>query len=91
MLATPNALQVLVDSRYAAAPRPREDKPMREILSAEQPCILCGQCLHIVTVMRDEDDGREIVARVDVPHSQENCLSFARLYSETWPNSAVSG
>ncbi len=58
---------------------------MREILSAEQPCILCGQLLEVVTVTRDDDTNEERVDRHNVPHPQEDCLSFLRLYRETWP------
>lgn len=56
---------------------------MIEILSAEQPCILCGQCLHIVTVYRE--GSREEVRREDVPHDSDACLSFLRLVHEEWP------
>lgn len=58
---------------------------MREILSAEQPCILCGQLLEIVTIDRDDDADVEHVRRERVEHSEQECLSFARLYAETWP------
>lgn len=56
---------------------------MREILSAEQPCILCGQCLQIVTVY--SEGSREEVRREDVPHDYDACLSFLRLSHEEWP------
>ena len=56
---------------------------MREILSAEQPCILCGQALLIVTVYIE--GAEEKVRREDVPHDNEACLSFLRLQNETWP------
>jgi hypothetical protein len=62
---------------------------MREILSAEQPCILCGQLLEIVTIHRDEDSNEERIERDRVPHDAVACLSFLRLYQETWPPSAV--
>lgn len=61
---------------------------MREILSAEQPCILCGQLLEIVTVHRDDDTHEERVERHPVPHNEEDCLSFLKLYKESWPVSA---
>lgn len=56
---------------------------MREILSAEQPCILCGQALLIVTVYIE--GAEEKVRREDVPHDNDACLSFLRLQNEEWP------
>lgn len=56
---------------------------MLEILSAEQPCILCGQALLIVTVY--SEGAEEKVRREDVPHDDAACLSFLRLQDETWP------
>lgn len=61
---------------------------MREILSAEQPCILCGQLLEIVTVSRDDETSEERVDRHQLPHNADDCLSFLKLYQETWPVSA---
>lgn len=61
---------------------------MREIFSAEQPCILCGQMLEIVTVSRDDDTDEERIERERVPHDGDACLSFLRLYQEIWPVSA---
>ena len=58
---------------------------MREILCAEQPCILCGQLLQIVSIHRDDDTNEEHVRRETVEHSEQDCLTFAKLYSETWP------
>lgn len=62
---------------------------MREIISAEQPCILCGQLLEIVTVMYADGDEPERIERDRVPHDNSACLSFLRLYQEIWPPSAV--
>ena len=56
---------------------------MIEILSAEQPCILCGQALLVVTVYRE--GAEEKVRREDVPHDDDACLSFLRLQNEEWP------
>lgn len=58
---------------------------MREILSTEQPCILCGMALLIVTVCRDDDTGEERTDRVDLKHDEDACRQMLRLYSETWP------
>lgn len=58
---------------------------MREILCAEQPCILCAQLLEIVTVYRDDDTDEEVIDRQRLEHSEQDCLTFARLYAETWP------
>lgn len=61
---------------------------MREIVSAEQPCILCGQLLEFTVVLRDDETGREEVRRDRQPHPTEDCLSFHKLYRETWPPSS---
>ncbi len=58
---------------------------MREILSTEQPCILCGQCLEIVTVYLGDVEGEEKTRREKVPHDDVACRSFLRLRDETWP------
>lgn len=58
---------------------------MHEILSAEQPCILCGQALLIVTVY--SEGAEEKVRREPVPHDDEACLSFLALRDEEWPAS----
>ncbi len=63
---------------------------MREILSAEQPCILCGQSLMIVTWYRDDDTGQERTERETVAHDDVACSSFARLAAEFWPIKARS-
>ena len=62
---------------------------MREILSAEQPCILCGQSLMIVTVY--SKDSEEQVRREPVPHDDEACISFLKLRDEEWPSRAILG
>lgn len=62
---------------------------MIEILSAEQPCILCGQALLIVTVYRE--GAEEKVKREDVPHDDDACLSFLRLQNEEWPSRRDGG
>lgn len=60
-----------------------------EILSAEQPCILCGQALLILTVYVDE--GEERVRREPVPHDDRACLTFLSLRNEEWPYRAERG
>lgn len=62
---------------------------MREILSAEQPCILCGQALLIVTVYGEGAEER--VRREPVPHDDVACLAFLQLRDEEWPSRAVLG
>ena len=62
---------------------------MQEILSAEQPCILCGQALLIVTVYRE--GAKEKVKREAVPHDDAACLSFLALRDEEWPTRASLG
>lgn len=56
---------------------------MIEILSAEQPCILCGQALLIVTVY--SEGAEEKVRREPVPHDDAACLAFLQLRDEEWP------
>lgn len=60
---------------------------MHEILSAEQPCILCGQALLIITVY--VEDATEHVRREPVPHDDAQCLSFLKIQDETWPVSQM--
>lgn len=62
---------------------------MREIMSAEQPCIVCGQSLDIVTLYRDDLTGEERIERERVAHDDAACLSFLRLAREYWPADAV--
>lgn len=59
-----------------------------EILSAEQPCILCGQTLLIVTVHQDPDSGEEKTERTLLEHSEAECRSMIALYPEIWPMAA---
>lgn len=59
---------------------------MREILCTEQPCILCGMALQVVTMSRDDDTGEERIERTDLPHSQSECAAMVRLYPEIWPH-----
>jgi hypothetical protein len=61
---------------------------MPEILSAEQPCILCGTLLEVVTISRDDLSGEERIDRTRVPHSEAECLRLFALYKETWPVSS---
>ncbi len=61
---------------------------MTEILSAEQPCILCGSLLEIVTLHRNDDTNEERIERVPVGHSDSECRAMVRLYREIWPTSA---
>lgn len=60
---------------------------MTEILSAEQPCILCGLALEVVTLHRDDDTGEERIDRVALPHDSAACLRMLELYKEIWPKS----
>lgn len=60
---------------------------MTEILRAEQPCILCGMALQVVTLTRDEVTGEERIDRVNLDHPMIDCLGMLKLYDETWPTS----
>lgn len=62
---------------------------MREILHAEQPCIICGTLLEVVTIHRDDDTGEERVERNRSVHSDRECARFRVLYSEEWPTCAT--
>lgn len=56
-----------------------------EILATEQPCILCGMALQVVTLHRDTDSGEERIERSDLPHSDAECTRMVGLYQEIWP------
>lgn len=58
---------------------------MHEILSAEQPCILCGQCLEVVTICRDMDTGEERTERTRLDHDDVTCRNTLALYREAFP------
>ena len=58
---------------------------MLEILSVEQPCILCAQPLEVVTVLRDADTGEERTERTRLDHSEDTCRDTLRLYREAFP------
>lgn len=61
---------------------------MPEILSCEQPCIICGTPLEIVTILTDDLSGEERIERTRFPHSETECLRRFNLYRETWPVSS---
>lgn len=56
-----------------------------EILSTEQPCVLCGMALEAVTLHRDTDTGEERVERSPLPHDEADCRRMIGLYREIWP------
>ncbi len=58
---------------------------MLEILSAEQPCILCGQPLEVVTLSRDIDTGEERTERTRLDHDEHTCRATLALYREAFP------
>lgn len=58
---------------------------MHEILSAEQPCILCGGLLEVVTWHRDTETGEERTERARLDHNDRICRDTVRLYRETFP------
>lgn len=61
---------------------------MREILCTEQPCILCGMALQVVTMSRDDVTGEERIDRTNLPHDSAECARMVALYPEIWPVSA---
>lgn len=58
---------------------------MHEIMSAEQPCVLCAQPLEVVTWHRDTATGEERIERTRLDHSERSCLATLALYKEVWP------
>jgi len=58
---------------------------MIEILSAEQPCILCAQPLEVVTITRDVDTGEERTERTRLDHNETTCRATLALYREAFP------
>ena len=61
---------------------------MLEILSAEQPCIICGGLLEVVTIFRDSDTGEERTERTRLDHDDHECRRLLSLYKEAFPWSA---
>ncbi len=58
---------------------------MLEILSVEQPCILCAQPLEVVTILKDHDTGQERIERTMLDHTAASCAAIFALYRETFP------
>lgn len=58
---------------------------MLEILSAEQPCILCAQPLEVVTIYRDPLTGEERTERTRLDHNDDTCRATLALYREAFP------
>jgi hypothetical protein len=58
---------------------------MLEILSMEQPCILCAQPLEVITVTRDPDTSEERIERTRLDHNEVACAATLRLYREGFP------
>jgi hypothetical protein len=58
---------------------------VHEILSTEQPCILCAQPLEVVTITRDMDTGEERTERTRLDHNDVTCRETLALYREAFP------
>lgn len=58
---------------------------MHEILSVEQPCILCAQPVEVVTLHRDTDTGEERTERTRLDHDGVTCAATLALYREAFP------
>jgi hypothetical protein len=58
---------------------------MHEILSAEQPCVLCGGLLEVVTWHKDTDTSEERIERTRLDHNEHECLARLRLFKEELP------
>lgn len=59
---------------------------MHEILSTEQPCVLCAQPIEVVTWSHDPLTGDERIDRTRLDHSSESCAATLALYRETFPH-----
>jgi hypothetical protein len=59
---------------------------MHEILSVEQPCILCAQPIEIVTLSKDSETGEERIERTRLDHSERSCAATLALYREAFPS-----
>lgn len=71
-----NAQGVLRTLSYATK---KGYRMMREILSVEQPCILCEEPLIATVICRDEETGEEEVRHEGIPH---DCLPMKALLKE---------
>lgn len=58
---------------------------MHEILSVEQPCVLCAQAMEVVTITRDSLTGEERIERTRLDHTEVSCAATLALYKEEWP------
>lgn len=58
---------------------------MHEILSLEQPCILCAQPIEVVTISRDSDTNEERLERTRLDHNDQACAATLALYREAFP------
>jgi hypothetical protein len=58
---------------------------MHEILSVEQPCILCAQPIEVVTILKDYATGDERIERTRLDHSDAACAVTLALYREAFP------
>jgi hypothetical protein len=62
---------------------------MPEILSVEQPCILCAQPMEVVTIFRDSDTDEERIERTRLDHTAASCRATMALFRETWPTATA--
>jgi hypothetical protein len=58
---------------------------MLEILSVEQPCILCAQPLEVVTISKCSITGDERIDRTRLDHNESACSATLELYREAFP------
>ena len=58
---------------------------MHEILSVEQPCILCAMPLEVVTISKCSITGDERLDRTRLDHNDETCRATLALYREAFP------
>lgn len=58
---------------------------MLEILTTEQPCILCAQPLEVVTLWREPGTGEERTERNRLDHNEAECRRVLSLYGEAFP------
>lgn len=58
---------------------------MLEILSTEQPCILCAQPIEVLTITRDPATSEERTERTRLDHNDVTCRETLALYREAFP------
>jgi hypothetical protein len=64
---------------------------MLEIMTLEQPCIVCEMPLEVVTLFRDDVTGEGRIDRTRLDHDEHTCAARLALYRETFPYTGKVG